>query len=105
MLVTESMKSRKSRGEVPEQWSLAAVVTANVDRAEFFLVLARNCYNPVRSRYFRLTLWVVTGTEPNRVYIAEAHGVSLTAEVNAVHELHAADLKRPAIWSVQICHA
>ena len=32
----------------------------------------------------RLTPWVVTGTKPNRVYIAEAHRVSLRGEVNAV---------------------
>ena len=50
MLVPESMKSRRSRGEVPERWSLAAVVTADVRRAEF-LYLVRNCYDPVRSRY------------------------------------------------------
>ena len=45
------VKSRRSRGGVPERWSLAAVVTADVSRAEFFLYLARNCYDPVRARY------------------------------------------------------
>ena len=50
MLVVESSKSRRSRGEVPERWSLAAVVTADVSRAEFFY-LARNCFDPARSRY------------------------------------------------------
>ena len=44
--------------------------------------------NPVLPRYFRLTPWVVTGTDPNRVCIAEAHRVSLRGEVNAVHELY-----------------
>ena len=38
MLVPESMKSRRSRGEAAERWSLAAGVTADVSRAEFFLV-------------------------------------------------------------------
>ena len=37
----ESMKSRRSRGEVPERWFLAAVVTAYVSRAEFLLVFSK----------------------------------------------------------------
>ena len=50
VLAPESLKSRRSHGAVPERWPLAAVVTADVSRAEF-LYLARNCYDPVRSRY------------------------------------------------------
>ena len=41
MLASESLKSRRSRGAVPERWSLAAVVAADVSRAEFFLVFSK----------------------------------------------------------------
>ena len=60
---------------------------------------------PVWPKYFRLTPWVVTETEPDRVCIAEAHRVSLKGEVNAVHELHGADVQRATIWSLQIFHS
>ena len=92
MLAPEPMKSRRSRGAVPERWSLAAVVTADVSRAELFLVFSKELLQPAYVEVVRLTPCVVTGTEPNRVYIAKAHRVSLRGEVNAVHELHAADV-------------
>ena len=46
MLVPESMKSRRNRGEVPERWPLAAVVTADVSRAELFLVFSEELLRP-----------------------------------------------------------
>ena len=63
-----------------------------MSRADFVLVFSKELLRPDQVEVFRLTPWVVTGTEPNRVYIAEAHRVGVRGEVNAVHELHAADL-------------
>ena len=70
-----SLRLELSRGAVLQATTLKAFV-----------------WGPGVTEVFRSTPWVVTGTEPNRVYIAEAHRVSLRGEINAVHELHAANL-------------
>ena len=46
VLALESLKLRRSRGAVPERWSLAAVVTADLSREEFFLVFSKELLQP-----------------------------------------------------------